>query len=460
MLREIRARRANDRPLRLGAARDRPERPCERGGPRPRASRRGPTTTSAKPFHFPELSARHALGPPAPLRAARRARSGSATSRSTPRGARSGSTASEVMLANKEYELLLTLASEPRRVFTKSELLRDVWDFQTMGRTRTLDSHASRLRRKLDPGGRPLHRERAGASATGCFRHERAIRSPMLGGVAGVDLAGRPDDGVWSRSATASASAPPAADAQRAPPRAPPPAPGAGARGQAARRDQRARSARAGARRAARPRPRGERRALRASAPSGRGADARDRGGGALARPRRRARAGASRVRWRCGDELADVDPVRVAQALDNLIANALEHGGGEITIEGARRGRRASSWRSAIAAPAARPACASTPSRAAATACASPGPWRAGTAAACGCAAAATAPSPRSSCRWCRARAQDPRRSDRAPVSPRGTRRALRRRGARLRRLVRGGWRDDVPRRTRAASGSCGRWS
>jgi signal transduction histidine kinase len=46
-------------------------------------------------------------------------------------------------------------------------------------------------------------------------------------------------------------------------------------------------------------------------------------------------------VQWRCGDELADVDPVRVAQALDNLIANALEHGGGQITIEGARRGRR-----------------------------------------------------------------------------------------------------------------------
>jgi len=46
-------------------------------------------------------------------------------------------------------------------------------------------------------------------------------------------------------------------------------------------------------------------------------------------------------VRWRCGDELVDVDPVRVAQALDNLIANALEHGGGQITIEGARRGGR-----------------------------------------------------------------------------------------------------------------------
>jgi DNA-binding response OmpR family regulator len=56
-----------------------------------------------------------------------------------------------VKLANKEFALLLALASDPVRVFTKQELLRDVWGFRSMGRTRTLDSHASRLRRKLDP---------------------------------------------------------------------------------------------------------------------------------------------------------------------------------------------------------------------------------------------------------------------------------------------------------------------
>ena len=56
-----------------------------------------------------------------------------------------------VELANKEYSLLCALAAEPERVFTKEELLRDVWGFRSMGRTRTLDSHASRLRRKLDP---------------------------------------------------------------------------------------------------------------------------------------------------------------------------------------------------------------------------------------------------------------------------------------------------------------------
>jgi DNA-binding response OmpR family regulator len=54
-----------------------------------------------------------------------------------------------VMLATKEYELLLKLASEPARVFTKEQLLREVWGFRSLGRTRTLDSHASRLRRKL-----------------------------------------------------------------------------------------------------------------------------------------------------------------------------------------------------------------------------------------------------------------------------------------------------------------------
>jgi DNA-binding response OmpR family regulator len=56
-----------------------------------------------------------------------------------------------VKLANKEFALLRALASDPHRVFTKADLLRDVWGFRSMGRTRTLDSHASRLRRKLDP---------------------------------------------------------------------------------------------------------------------------------------------------------------------------------------------------------------------------------------------------------------------------------------------------------------------
>jgi DNA-binding response OmpR family regulator len=52
-------------------------------------------------------------------------------------------------LSGKEYELLVKLSTEAHRVFTKEELLRQVWGYRSLGRTRTLDSHASRLRRKL-----------------------------------------------------------------------------------------------------------------------------------------------------------------------------------------------------------------------------------------------------------------------------------------------------------------------
>jgi DNA-binding response OmpR family regulator len=58
-----------------------------------------------------------------------------------------------VSLAGKEYELLLKLMTDATRVFTKEQLLRDVWGFRSLGRTRTLDSHASRLRRKLAAAG-------------------------------------------------------------------------------------------------------------------------------------------------------------------------------------------------------------------------------------------------------------------------------------------------------------------
>jgi DNA-binding response OmpR family regulator len=54
-----------------------------------------------------------------------------------------------VALSAKEFELLAWLAAEPYRVFTKDELLREVWGYRALGRTRTLESHASRLRRKL-----------------------------------------------------------------------------------------------------------------------------------------------------------------------------------------------------------------------------------------------------------------------------------------------------------------------
>ncbi len=56
-----------------------------------------------------------------------------------------------ISLSKKEFSLLRALAADPTRVFSKEELLNDVWGYRGPSKTRTLDSHASRLRRKLDP---------------------------------------------------------------------------------------------------------------------------------------------------------------------------------------------------------------------------------------------------------------------------------------------------------------------
>jgi DNA-binding response OmpR family regulator len=120
---------------------------------RVRGFARGADDYLVKPFHYPELVAR--IG--AVLRRTNGRREGllqvgelriDPVSREVTVEERS------VELSAKEFALLRTLASEPTRVFTKEELLRDVWGFQLMGSTRTLDSHASRLRRKLGSSGR------------------------------------------------------------------------------------------------------------------------------------------------------------------------------------------------------------------------------------------------------------------------------------------------------------------
>ena len=53
-----------------------------------------------------------------------------------------------VELRGLEYALLCALAAEPTRVFTRDELMSEIWGYAS-NRTRTLDSHASRLRHKL-----------------------------------------------------------------------------------------------------------------------------------------------------------------------------------------------------------------------------------------------------------------------------------------------------------------------
>ena len=60
-----------------------------------------------------------------------------------------------VALSATEFGLLHALASDPGRVFTKDELMRDVWGYRSPGTSRTVDAHACRLRRKLARGARP-----------------------------------------------------------------------------------------------------------------------------------------------------------------------------------------------------------------------------------------------------------------------------------------------------------------
>jgi DNA-binding response OmpR family regulator len=116
---------------------------------RVRGLNRGADDYVTKPFHYPELLAR--IG--AVLKRVARARDAHQMSYGdlvvnilsrevTVAGMR-------VELSAKEFALLATLAGDPERVFTKRELLQTVWDFRSPGRTRTLDSHASRLRQKL-----------------------------------------------------------------------------------------------------------------------------------------------------------------------------------------------------------------------------------------------------------------------------------------------------------------------
>src|SRR5690606_1684956 len=55
-----------------------------------------------------------------------------------------------VRLSSKEFHLLKTLASSPGKVFTREELLRNVWGYEEETPTRTLDYHVRSLRKKIE----------------------------------------------------------------------------------------------------------------------------------------------------------------------------------------------------------------------------------------------------------------------------------------------------------------------
>jgi DNA-binding response OmpR family regulator len=58
-----------------------------------------------------------------------------------------------VRLRRREYDLLEYMAHDPERVWTRHELLRDVWGYRAAGTTRTVDTHAGRVRRALAAAG-------------------------------------------------------------------------------------------------------------------------------------------------------------------------------------------------------------------------------------------------------------------------------------------------------------------
>lgn len=56
-------------------------------------------------------------------------------------------------LTPKEFDLLKTLASKPKQVFTREQLLQLVWDYEFYGDERTVDAHIKKLRQKIEKAG-------------------------------------------------------------------------------------------------------------------------------------------------------------------------------------------------------------------------------------------------------------------------------------------------------------------
>jgi len=118
-------------------------------------------------------------------------------------------------LTFKEFELLKFLAQNPGRVFTRSQLLQEVWGYDYFGGTRTVDVHVRRLRAKLGADNEALvgtvrnvgyrfvptkadHRALAPASP--------AAGTPPPSALDGTTSAGPPSDGSTSDGSTSDGS--------------------------------------------------------------------------------------------------------------------------------------------------------------------------------------------------------------------------------------------------------------
>jgi DNA-binding response OmpR family regulator len=118
-----------------------------------RAFRYGADDVMAKPAGYPELRARIAalLRRASPHRCGQLIRVGGLDIDTRARAVTLAG--APVELTDREFDLLAYLARDPERVFTKDELIAALWGDKTFAATRTLDTHACRLREKLTRTG-------------------------------------------------------------------------------------------------------------------------------------------------------------------------------------------------------------------------------------------------------------------------------------------------------------------
>ena len=108
----------------------------------------------------------------------------------------------EIELTNREFELLEFLMRNERLVISRERLLDEVWGYDPMAATNTIDVFISNLRRKLEAGERAAaaaHQTRRRLRAEGLGGARPRAKGPSRGGASSTPAAGR-CAGAWPRS--------------------------------------------------------------------------------------------------------------------------------------------------------------------------------------------------------------------------------------------------------------------